>query len=277
VTTSDLATLLRSRTCLLLDFDGPVCDVFAGLPAAEVADALRQLLARITAAPPPPEATTTNDPLGVLRASRGPAAPVIEQALQAAELEAVTTARPTAGADALLQACADEGREVVIVSNNSAPAITAYLERHHLARYVTAVHGRHPGDPDLMKPAPYLLLAALHGASADPAAAVFVGDSVSDVQAGRAARVPVIGYANKPGKAGRLRAAGAHAVVEGIDLIAHTVRAVQPAQAGHEAPLSGDGSRATASSSTLSLPPFTGQVGCGVSGRRQVRDAGPRM
>ena len=39
----DLDTIV-SRTChLLLDFDGPICSIFAGLPAAAIADRLGRL------------------------------------------------------------------------------------------------------------------------------------------------------------------------------------------------------------------------------------------
>ena len=38
---------------------------------------------------------------------------------------------------------------------------------------------------------------------------MFVGDSESDVMAGRAAGIPTIGYANRPGKRQRLAEAGA--------------------------------------------------------------------
>ena len=48
---------------------------------------------------------------------------------------------------------------------------------------------------------------------ADYARAALVGGSLSDMQAGRAAGVYVVGYANKPGKADRLKAAGADLVV----------------------------------------------------------------
>lgn len=41
---TDLATLLASVRCVLLDFDGPICSVFAGTPAAVVAERLRQHL-----------------------------------------------------------------------------------------------------------------------------------------------------------------------------------------------------------------------------------------
>ena len=40
---SDLDTILARTRHLLLDFDGPICSIFAGLPAATVADRLRKL------------------------------------------------------------------------------------------------------------------------------------------------------------------------------------------------------------------------------------------
>jgi phosphoglycolate phosphatase-like HAD superfamily hydrolase len=46
--------------------------------------------------------------------------------------------------------------------------------------------------------------------------------------AGRLAGVPVIGYANKPGKAGLLRQAGADAVTTGMDEITTVLRLAPP-------------------------------------------------
>ena len=54
---------------------------------------------------------------------------------------------------------------------------------------------------------------ALQALKVAPDAAVLVGDSATDVAAARAAGVACVGYANKPGKAERLAAAGADAIV----------------------------------------------------------------
>ncbi len=75
-----------------------------------------------------------------------------------------------------------------------------------------------------MKPSPYLVRAAVSILDAHPAECAFVGDSTSDMLAGRLAGVPVIGYANKPGKAGLLRQAGADAVTTGLDEITTALR-----------------------------------------------------
>lgn len=49
-----------------------------------------------------------------------------ERYLTEAELRAAESAEPTPGAGEFLAACRDTGREVAVVSNNSAPAIARY-------------------------------------------------------------------------------------------------------------------------------------------------------
>ena len=46
---------------MLIDFDGPVCQVFAGIPSHVVADELRSQL-RATGINIPPDAATLDDP-----------------------------------------------------------------------------------------------------------------------------------------------------------------------------------------------------------------------
>ena len=54
---------------------------------------------------------------------------------------------------------------------------------------------------------------------------VFVGDTPADVLAGLLAGVPVIGFANKPGKAQALAQAGARAVTSQLSEISTVLRA----------------------------------------------------
>jgi phosphoglycolate phosphatase len=61
---------------------------------------------------------------------------------------------------------------------------------------------------------------------AQPASAVFIGDSVTDIEAGQAASTPTIGYANKPGKHQRLTAAGADAVIDTMRSLAQALQSV---------------------------------------------------
>ncbi|MBM0202538.1 HAD hydrolase-like protein [Micromonospora sp. STR1s_5] len=91
-------------------------------------------------------------------------------------------------------------------------AIGAYLGRRDRARYFAAVIGR--GEhPDLLKPNPVPVVQALQALNVAPGAAVLVGDSITDIAAARAAGVACVGYANRPGKAEGLAAAGANAIV----------------------------------------------------------------
>lgn len=214
------AELLARARVVLLDFDGPVCSVYAGYPAAEVA---RRVRAELDLRGDP----TETDPLVVLREAASDSsreqAQRADAVLQAAELDAVDTAAPTAGAADFLSACDSAGVPVAIVSNNSTAAIRRYLDRHELADRIGAVIGRPAGRPDLMKPSPHLIREALSALSAEPGDAVLIGDSTTDVEAAHAAGVPAVGYANKPGKTDRLAAARATALIEDMSSLAHAV------------------------------------------------------
>ncbi|GGV04061.1 hydrolase [Kitasatospora herbaricolor] len=220
-----LADVLRPAKHILLDFDGPVCSVFAGLPAPEVARRLRDgFLADGGQARSGDE--EENDPLALLRlisATRPDLTEGADAALTALETEAVRVGRPTPGGESVLRACARSNRLVSIVSNNSGTAIKAYLSEHGLGDYVAGVFGRIPGDPSSMKPSPRLLLEAMEAAGSGPERCVFIGDAARDVEAGKAAGVPTIGFANKPGKDLKLAAAGAVVISDSMQLIADTL------------------------------------------------------
>ncbi|MFF1794607.1 HAD family hydrolase [Kitasatospora sp. NPDC058263] len=49
---------------------------------------------------------------------------------------------------------------------------------------------------------------------------MFIGDAARDVEAGEAAGIQTIGYANKRGKDAKLAAAGAVVIVDSMELIA---------------------------------------------------------
>ncbi|MGH3832259.1 MAG: HAD family hydrolase, partial [Pseudonocardiaceae bacterium] len=132
-TTDDPETLrhiLARTTALLLDFDGPVCSVFAGLPAHTVVTQLCTVLTDGGYGDPPIEIEKSDDPFKVLTyaASLGEdEARYVNAAFTAHEVEAITTAEPTPGAHDLLRAWSATGRPLAIVSNNSTIAIHAYL------------------------------------------------------------------------------------------------------------------------------------------------------
>jgi HAD superfamily hydrolase (TIGR01549 family) len=211
-----LVAALGTAGPILLDFDGPVCAVFSGIPAPTIAEELRTVLASAHVEMPD-EILRESDPLEVLRWSATLADDAltgrVEDALRAAELAAVESSAPTPYAREVIIAARESGRPVAIVSNNSAEAISSYLARHRLSTYVAPVVGRPYAAPDQMKPSPEPLHAALSQLDAAPAAAVLIGDSLTDITAAQAASTRVIAYANKPHKVEPFRAAGADAVV----------------------------------------------------------------
>lgn len=211
-----LRHILARTAALLLDFDGPVCDVFAGLPAHTVVTQLCLVLADGGYGDPPVEIAKSDDPFEVLTyaASLGEdEAHYVNAAFTAHELEAITTAQPTPGAHDLIHAWSATGRPLAIVSNNSTLAIHAYLDLHNLRPHITHVSARTTPNPALLKPHPHLLTTALTTLNVPPAAATFLGDSLTDIQAARAAGTMSIGYANKPRKTAELMAAGADTVI----------------------------------------------------------------
>jgi phosphoglycolate phosphatase len=214
-----LHRILARTEVLLLDFDGPVCDVFAGLPASVVVDQLCVVLADGGYGDPPPEIEKSSDPFDVLKyaATLGETeARYVNAAFTAHEVEAIATAEPTPGAHELIRAWSQGSRSLAIVSNNSTLAVEAYLDLHGVEFYVAHVSARSSADPALLKPSPHLLNEAMTTLGVAAEHVAFVGDSVTDVEAAHAAGIVLIGYANKLNKAERLSAAGSDLIITDI-------------------------------------------------------------
>ncbi|MBG0819313.1 HAD family hydrolase [Planomonospora sp. ID91781] len=221
-----LTEILRQSRAVLLDFDGPVCSVFAGLPAPVVAARLKQLL-QDQGAELPQDVAELDDPLKVLRRTAVFAPELVdkvETSFMAYEVEAAGCAEITPGVRELLNACAETGRPVVIVSNNSEPAIETFLGSAGLREKVAGVVGRPIGNPAEMKPHPRSLLRACEMVGVPPGEAVLIGDSDFDMQAAANAGSRSIAYADAPGKDVRLAQAGAHAVTTSMRDLAEAIR-----------------------------------------------------
>ncbi|KOG31086.1 haloacid dehalogenase [Streptomyces resistomycificus] len=217
---------LTAAQAVLVDFDGPLCNVFAGLPAQEVARKLSQI-----AADHDPElwgklAEITN-PLEVLALTYDFDRSVsgrVEEALISAEVEAVQVAGdPIAGSIEALTAIRESGRRIAVVTNNSTECVRRFLARHDLSDHVDAVVGRTLNRPDLMKPHPHALLQAAERLDVSPKECVLIGDSRTDIQAAHAAGGTAIGYANKARKRRVFVEADAEAIIERMRAIAHAL------------------------------------------------------
>lgn len=216
-----LRHLLAATGAVLVDFDGPVCDVFAGFPAPMVADQLRAALIASGSghADWPRHIARSGDPFDLLRHAATldeTLARHVHTVLSARETNAVASATPTDGSSEFLRAWTATGRPVAIVSNNSALAVQAYVDLRDLRSHITHISARTSPDPDRLKPHPYLLHRALAVLGVAPGNAVMIGDSTTDMYAAAAAGTASIGYANQRGKTTPLAMAGATHVVRGI-------------------------------------------------------------
>ena len=195
--------ILSTTEALLLDFDGPVCSVFAGFPAPVVADQLRDVLIQ-GGHNIPDDVRASTDPFDVLfyAAKLGPEeARFLEATFRAHEVEAVQSAEPTSQAHELMRTWKASGRSLAIVSNNSVAAVEAYLDIHDLRAAVDLVSARINADLSQLKPSPYLVTNATLMLGVEPSVCTFVGDSLTDIEAANSAGTRSIAYANKPGKA----------------------------------------------------------------------------
>jgi HAD superfamily hydrolase (TIGR01549 family) len=218
-----LRDTFASTSCVLFDFDGPICAVYAGVPAHEVADRLRDVLAAWGLEAPGP-ARDTKDPLKVLAevdaallgSPRHYKVAELEEELTRQEVRAVGLAAPTAGAEDVIRLMAAQERRIAVVTNNSPDAAERYLTAQGLAGlFGKHIHGR-TSDPTLMKPDPSCLLRALDSTGSDAQDAVMVGDSAFDVGAARNADVRFVGLARDERKADELRTAGARHLVSSM-------------------------------------------------------------
>lgn len=222
-----IAQVLAATGPILLDFDGPVCTVFATVPSRHVAAQLRQIITDHGTALPE-QLADEPDPMQVLRYTATLAdqqlTSRVDDQLRHAERQAINGAAPTPYAREVIVAAYHASRPLAIVSNNSEPAIRAYLTNHRIAGYISHITGRAHANPEHMKPDPQPVINAVTALGAKPDRCVLLGDSASDIHAARAAGVHTIGYANKPGKRERLAHAGAEALAEGAEGMGHLAR-----------------------------------------------------
>jgi HAD superfamily hydrolase (TIGR01662 family) len=207
---------------VLLDFDGPVCDIYAGLPASTVAAQLCEMLTA-AGADLPDHVLTQDDPLEVFRYSAvlgDELNRATQEALTDLEVKATATAEITPAVEDVIRRAVAAGKPMAIVSNNSVAGVTAFLSARGFLPAISYVSGRTDPNPALMKPNPYLVRRALDELAAQPEQTMLVGDSLTDIEAAKAAGIISVGYANKPGKAESFTRSGADVVVmQMMDLV----------------------------------------------------------
>jgi beta-phosphoglucomutase-like phosphatase (HAD superfamily) len=223
-----IAEIMGDARALLLDFDGPVCDLFGGRWSIDVATLARRYLESV-GVELPARFAANHDPLRVLQwvgETHHKWVRPVDDLLIHGEMDAVDSAVPTAGTDAVIRQAHNVGWPIAIVSNNSEAPINHYLQAHELSDYITAVIGRPYGEPERMKPQPDIVRAAVESLGVTARSCVLVGDSSSDMTAAIAAGVVPIGYVKAPGRAAGLESAGAVALIDDMrDLLGAWVTA----------------------------------------------------
>lgn len=225
-----LRALLGGVRCLLLDFDGPLCDLFHLYDAEAIAARMHGHLARTGREFDDPALAAGGDPHQLLYSARGGLARELEAILAEGEELAAYTAEPTPLAADFVRAAADAGMLLAITTNNAPAAVVAYLRKHGLEDFFgDRVFGRDTDDPRRMKPDPHCLDRAVETLGVRPADCLMIGDSERDAAAATAARVPFLGYARDAGRVAVLRARAPHPVALGMaDLLAAATALAHP-------------------------------------------------
>jgi HAD superfamily hydrolase (TIGR01509 family) len=135
--------------------------------------------------------------------------------------------RPLPGAPALLRACAERGLTVVLASSAKQDELRQLRRVIGADDVITAATSS--SDAEQSKPAPDILAAALDQSGVDRGNAVFVGDSVWDVESAAKLDIPCIGLTCGGTSAAELRDAGAVATYpDPAALLADVVRGAAP-------------------------------------------------
>lgn len=136
--------------------------------------------------------------------------------------------RPFAGVKAALERFADDGWALAVCTNKLERLARLLLDELGMTSRFDAIVG---GDTfERAKPDAMPLLGAISMAGGDPARSVMVGDSATDINAARAAGIPVVavdfGYTPVP-----VTELGPDRVISHFDALWEAVRAVSPAPA----------------------------------------------
>ncbi|MEV7346059.1 HAD-IA family hydrolase [Streptomyces sp. NPDC093544] len=221
--TENLREVIERARFVLFDFDGPICRLFAGHSAEDVAKDLvewleRQGLRGLLS----DEERVHLDPWAVLAAvdrghPRSDLVVELEERLTQHELKAVYSAWPTAFADPLIRTWSAVGARLAIATNNSPSTAARYLATRGLIEcFAPHIYGR-TQDLRLLKPDPHCLNRALNALGAAPSTALMIGDTPSDLLAAEQAGVPFLGYARNEGQVEALRKAGAQVVMGSLE------------------------------------------------------------
>ncbi|WP_182920326.1 HAD family hydrolase [Nocardioides cavernaquae] len=206
--------LLSRARAFLLDFDGPIAALMPS-PANELA--AREARRPLMGVDLPLEIESASDHLAVLRWARLNADDATSLAVEAActevEIDAAGKCDPSPTGARLFELASELDIPIAVVSNNSTLSVHVFLDRVGWLDQVDVLACRTPETVDLIKPSPHLLRIAADALRIPIEDTVFVGDSVSDVIASKAAGCPVLGLAKNERRRMELVGGGADQVI----------------------------------------------------------------
>lgn len=224
---ADLDDILNQAQHLLIDFDGPICSLFAGTPTAPVADCLREVITLQGVRLPQAIEDSGNwfEIFSFAASVSADLAVHVESALTELECAAVATAIPTPHVNDAISACRESARSIAVISNNSEKAVRAYLAAHDLYSQIDVIAARTSCDPAILKPSPYLTDQAAGRLGTSTSACVVIGDSLADIESAQHAGALSIGYAPTSSDRERLATAGAGTIILSMADLALRLRA----------------------------------------------------
>jgi phosphoglycolate phosphatase len=153
-------------------------------------------------------------------------APMFRQFLEHYEVHMADTTRPFPGAVVALERLRSAGWLTAVCTNKSERLTHGLLERLDIARLFDAVVG---GDTyPVSKPDAQPVLGAIANAGGTTDGALMIGDTATDINAARAARIPVVavdfGYTPVP-----VRELGPDLVISHFDELEMAIRTLRPA------------------------------------------------
>jgi myo-inositol-1(or 4)-monophosphatase len=211
---AELDAILASARYLIFDFDGPICDLSAAMPA-DTSQRLRALMPGDPAQAP----ADSGDPFDVL-ATAVTQSPNLGGALDAEltsiELSAAAQATASGYVHETLAACRDSGRTSAVIGRQSAEAIHTYLAKHGLIDRTALVIAPGSYPPGHLQTLAHLVEDAIGALATTPAECALITASQAGIDAALSVGTRPIGYARTPADREHLAAAGATCIIPSL-------------------------------------------------------------
>jgi len=118
------------------------------------------------------------------------------------------------GVNVLLEELSRRGFSLAIVTSSNAEVVVPFLKATNLHPYLDCVLGR--SEVPRLKPFPDPLLKCMKILNVEPSESVYVGDSVIDIQAGKAAGMRTVGVLTGTTDLARLRTEAPDAILDSV-------------------------------------------------------------